>query len=1148
MLKKGATRISQPNWYWIFLGLCLTLVIIVGSVVLVVILPKGPKGDRGADAINNGTLSLDELYVHSFIALNQSSEIYFGDDGAIFYDDENQCLELSPKLCSQVVSGNATFQASLHLWGDLLSPDGSSHPCCSSGNNTSIPHVAYDPTRECISFEKNLCTWGVSFDEVFVETNLTLNGTLLTPDGNVHPCCQTSSVLTADGDVLYYHQGSQRLPIGTTNQVLSPVSGFPAWIDLNHSNLANVGIYSHEELDSFVEFLFERVNQGVKNDSSPLFANLVIGGDIYGQDENIHGCCTGLQFELLTTDGDILFFNQTNARLPVGEDGQLLAVLQGLPSWITLNHSSLSDSGNNTHQEIDSFISAFSIFVAETEQYVENFNATLHLLTSDTYSPTFSDVSVTNLTLQGNIYSTGNTPHPCCTGEQLELLTSPGDLLYRNDDFQNVRLPIGTLNQFLAVEDGLPSWKNVDHSFLTNGGTHTHAELDDFVTEIQSLVNQDVTDSGSPVFVNITLAGLLYAPGGTVHPCCTGGVGESSNSSGILTTNGDLLYYFFDESRLPIGSAGQFLTVSAGLPAWKTGDHTTLSNVGTNTHSQIDAHLVASSGVHGVVGDVVGTENLQTLINKELDSATNDVLVSGVDIDDMLNQDVRTSSSPSFVNLTLSEKLLTVGGVVHPCCTGSNFDLLSSEGDMLYYDSGNQRLSVGTTNQALLVVGGLPTWQTVDHTALSNVGTNTHAQIDSHVSSSSAHGVVGNVVGTSDVQTITNKNIDSSSNTLSISGTEIDDLINQNVKNTSSPAFVDVKLSGTLKDEDGNVHSCCLETGFDFLTSAGDLPYYDSGNQRLAIGTTNQALSVVGGLPTWKTVDHATLSNVGSYTHAQLDIYTTNSNIHTAAIAAHGATGAVVGTTNVQTLTGKTINSNDNTVLVAGSTNINSILNQDVRTTSTPTFVKLNVGDALQTPDLTFTNGIKKRKIVLYPAFNDDHRFYGFGVDPNVLRVQIDQVASNVVFSVGLDGTTSKEIMRVRGNGGLQFGGDNQNVFANYEEGSFVASFTGATSSAQTIKFNRTGNRVILQIPAFTSSFSLNSRITAGGATPARLRAGVEIMSPLLVVNNGMTQMDEGWVVIRVDGTIDVYYSGGANFPGPGTVGVSFTQTVSYLL
>jgi hypothetical protein len=72
--------------------------------------------------------------------------------------------------------------------------------------------------------------------------------------------------------------------------------------------------------------------------------------------------------------------------------------------------------------------------------------------------------------------------------------------------------------------------------------------------------------------------------------------------------------------------------VGANLTDIPTRSHTSLSDIGTNTHAQIDtaisastSHIGASSGVHGVVGSVVGTTDSQVLSGKTIDGDDNTV-------------------------------------------------------------------------------------------------------------------------------------------------------------------------------------------------------------------------------------------------------------------------------------------------------------------------------------------------------------------------------------------------------------------------------------------------------------------------------------------------------------------------------------------
>jgi hypothetical protein len=67
-------------------------------------------------------------------------------------------------------------------------------------------------------------------------------------------------------------------------------------------------------------------------------------------------------------------------------------------------------------------------------------------------------------------------------------------------------------------------------------------------------------------------------------------------------------------------------------------------------------------------------------------------------------------------------------------------------------------------------------------------------------------------------------------------------------------------------------------------------------------------------------------------------------------------------------------------------------------------------------------NSVQNRKLVLYNAGNNDHQFYGFGINTGTLRYQVPTTDDNHIFYAGTSSTSSNELMRIRGNGNVGIG------------------------------------------------------------------------------------------------------------------------------
>lgn len=82
----------------------------------------------------------------------------------------------------------------------------------------------------------------------------------------------------------------------------------------------------------------------------------------------------------------------------------------------------------------------------------------------------------------------------------------------------------------------------------------------------------------------------------------------------------------------------------------------------------------------------------------------------------------------------------------------------------------------------------------------------------------------------------------------------------------------------------------------------------------------------------------------------------------------------------------------------------------------------IGIGNSLPHAPLQFSNAVVNRKIVLYEGGNNDHQYYGFGVNPGMLRYQTDSPVGDHVFFSAINSTSSKELLRIKANGNVGIG------------------------------------------------------------------------------------------------------------------------------
>ena len=463
--------------------------------------------------------------------------------------------------------------------------------------------------------------------------------------------------------------------------------------------------------------------------------------------------------------GDLIYSPALNTltTLPIGTNGQVLSVVLGAPSWLTLPGTGTVTSVDGSGGSTGLTLTGGPITMAGT------------------------------LTLGGTLGAlNGGTSFSSYTA---------GDLIYSSALNTLSKLPIGTAGQLLSVGGGgLPQWStvsiptgtvtsvdlalpgtvfNVTGSPVTSAGTLTGSFINQVANTVfsapngapgtptfRTLVSADIpslsgiymdlttnqTAAGNKTFSNsvaitpvnnqIILGGATTTTISAIAPVASRNykiidVGNDSvfvMTDGAQTINdvktfttpiaatsggtgqniytlGDILYANSTTTlaKRNIGTAGQYLTVSGGLPTWATLTNVTTFSAGTTgfTPSVATSGAITLAGtlnaVNGgtgqniyTVGDILYS-NTTTTLAKLADIAIGNALISG-----------GVGVAPSYGKIGLTTH---VTGTLPIANGGTNITTYTT-GDIVYCSAANvlSNLPIGTAGQVLTISGGLPTW------------------------------------------------------------------------------------------------------------------------------------------------------------------------------------------------------------------------------------------------------------------------------------------------------------------------------------------------------------------------------------------------------------------------------------------------------
>ena len=140
----------------------------------------------------------------------------------------------------------------------------------------------------------------------------------------------------------------------------------------------------------------------------------------------------------------------------------------------------------------------------------------------------------------------------------------------------------------------------------------------------------------------------------------------------------------------------------------------------------------------------------------------------------------------------------------------------------------------------------------------------------------------------------------------------------------------------------------------------------------------------------------------------------------------------------------------------------------------------VGIGQSNPTAPLQFATDTRNRKVVLWSVMDNDHQFYGFGVNGFTLRYQTPATTDDHVFYAGTGTNTSNELFRIKGNGALGINGNTgqpgQVLRSNGNNAAATWMDMPSSQYDRTIQINGDGNTLTNgpgQIPGLSYAFTL---------------------------------------------------------------------------